>query len=281
MRPWLGTLIASFWAILEGDVAEKEDKYRAPALEKGLDIIELLSLHADGLAQRDISKALDRSQSEIYRMLSTLVRRGYVLRSPEDDLYSLSLKMFALSQRHPPLERLLEAATPKMRATARKAWQSCHMAMESNGDIVVVASAMSPGNWSLALRPGTIIGLGNTSAGRVLAAFRDDDEVEDLMDQHALAMGEPALDRAAFRGHVTRIRDWGFEKMASETVVGVTNLAYPILNHENRAISVIVCPFLTRIDAFDAPPMEAVHQMFKALAEQLTDFYHGAQVAAE
>ncbi len=251
------------------------EKYRAPALEKGLDIIELLSQHADGLAQGDIARALDRSQSEIYRMLSTLVRRGYVIRSSDDDLYSLSLKMFAISQRYPPVERLLEMATPKMRAVTRKAWQSCHMGMESNGDIVVVASIASPGNWGLALRVGTVIGLGNTGTGRVLAAFRSDVELDELLDNHRLAQGEPELDAVEFREHVARIRECGYERMPSATAVGVTNLAYPVLDYEGQAISVVNCPFLERIDQLDVPGVEEVHQLYKSLAEELTDFYTG------
>lgn len=251
------------------------DKYRAPALEKGLDIIELLSEHADGLAQGDIARALDRSQSEIYRMLSTLVRRGYIMRSSEDDLYSLSLKMFAISQRFPPVERLLELAAPRMRAVTRTAWQSCHMGMESNGDIVVVVSIESPGNWGLALRVGTVIGLGNTGTGRVLAAFRSPAELDELLDRHRLAQGEPAIDEVEFREHVARIREWGYERMPSATAVGVTNLAYPVLDHEGRAISVVNCPFLERIDQLEVPGIDDVHALYKGLADELTEFYAG------
>jgi len=122
-------------------MATVSDKYRAPALEKGLDILEALSNHTDGQSQADIATSLNRSQSEIYRMLDTLVRRGYVMRSKDDERYSISLRMFAMAQRHPPIGRLLAMAKPQMRALTRKAWQSCHLGMESNGDIVIVASA--------------------------------------------------------------------------------------------------------------------------------------------
>ncbi|MCY4300545.1 MAG: IclR family transcriptional regulator [Aestuariivita sp.] len=253
---------------------DQQEKYRAPALEKGLDIIELLSLHADGLSRGDIAKALNKSNSEIYRMLSTLVRRGYVLRSV-DDLYSLSLRMFALSQRHPPIQRLLEAATPRMRAASEKAWQSCHLAVENNADIVVIASAESPGNWSLALRPGTIIGLGNTSAGRILAAFRTDQGIEELLKRHRLATGEPELKHAEFLSHISRVRTWGYERMKSETAVGVTNLAYPILSNERHAVAVVVCPFLERIDELKVPSVEEAHEIFSELARSLSNFYNG------
>ena len=251
------------------------EKYRAPALEKGLDIVELLAEHGNGLSQSDIAGALNRSQSEIYRMLTTLVRRGYVVRTAEADRYVLSLKTFVLSQRHPPVSRLLELAAPRMRALARRAWQSCHLGMESNGDIVVVASAESPGNWGLALRVGTVIGLGNTGTGRVLAAFCDRRDFQDLVDQHRLAAGEPPIDRDALSEHARRIRQLGYERMPSATAIGITNLSYPVFDNSRRAIAAVTCPFLERIDDLAVPALEEVHAMLQSLASELTTQFCG------
>ena len=77
------------------------DRYRAPALDKGLDILELLSEQKSGLTRAEITKMLGRNASEMYRMLERLVARQYVVRSPEGDRYSLSLKLYALAHRHP------------------------------------------------------------------------------------------------------------------------------------------------------------------------------------
>ena len=53
-----------------GDVGamDEGDRYRAPALDKGLDILELLARTDDGLSQAEIAKALARSPNEIYRI---------------------------------------------------------------------------------------------------------------------------------------------------------------------------------------------------------------------
>lgn len=254
---------------------DTSEKYRAPALEKGLDIIELLAGYADGLNQAEIAKALDRSQSEIYRMLSTLVRRGYVLKTHEGDRYALSLKMFAISQRHPPISRLIEIALPAMRATVRQTWQACHLGMESNGEVVIVASTESPGNWSLALRIGTRIGLWNTGTGRVLAAFRSDAEIDRLIERHEPAVGEPNLDRSRFFEDVARIRNQGYEEMKSETAVGVTNLAFPVFGPDGRAVTVVSCPYLERIDSFAAPSLSEIRKHYAQLASELTRQYGG------
>ena len=52
------------------NAAESTEKYSAPALSKGLDILELLAEQSSGLKKNEIAFALGRSVSELYRMFS-------------------------------------------------------------------------------------------------------------------------------------------------------------------------------------------------------------------
>ena len=114
---------------------EESDRYRAPALDKGLDILELLASVDGGLTQAEISKRLNRSPNEFYRMLDRLVRRGYVTRI-DGDRYSLTLKLFGLSQLHAPVRRLASYATPLMRDLAQRSKQANHLAVFDRGSAV-------------------------------------------------------------------------------------------------------------------------------------------------
>src|SRR5215831_7001214 len=49
--------------------APKTSRYRAPALEKGLDVIELLAAEKSPLNLSAISQRLGRSSGELFRML--------------------------------------------------------------------------------------------------------------------------------------------------------------------------------------------------------------------
>jgi DNA-binding IclR family transcriptional regulator len=99
---------------------EDVDRYRAPALDKGLDILELLAATEEGLSQAEIAKALDRTPNEIYRMLDRLTRRRFVARTSADR-YELTLKLFTLVHQHAPIRRLVPLATPFLRDFARQA----------------------------------------------------------------------------------------------------------------------------------------------------------------
>ena len=128
-----------------------DERYRAPALDKGLDILELLATQPQGLTRAEIVKEMDRSANEIYRMLERLVARQYVMRNASGDRYALSLKLFALAHMHPPLSRLINQALPVMDEFARKAEQSCHMGVYDRGNVLISAQINSPRGWSFSV----------------------------------------------------------------------------------------------------------------------------------
>ena len=74
-------------------MVKTKKNYSAPALEKGLDIIELLSESSDGFSQAEIAKELNRSVNEIYRMLNILVSRNYIEFDTNNERYKLSFKL--------------------------------------------------------------------------------------------------------------------------------------------------------------------------------------------
>jgi len=78
---------------------KSSDRYAAPALDKGLDILELLAGRPEGLSLKQIADALGRSSTEIFRMLNQLRERAYIHRFEPGGIYRLSLKMFELAHR--------------------------------------------------------------------------------------------------------------------------------------------------------------------------------------
>ena len=58
-----------------------EEAYQAPALAKGLEVLEFLSGQTEPYAVSELARALGRSRNEIYRMVVVLERSGYLWRS--------------------------------------------------------------------------------------------------------------------------------------------------------------------------------------------------------
>ncbi len=244
------------------------DRYRAPALDKGLDILELLSSTDAGLTQAEIAKALERSPNEIYRMLDRLVRRGYVVRT-EAERYELSLKLFALAHQHAPLRRLVSQATPLLRNFAQDAGQSCHLVVYERGRVVVVAQFDAPSYWGLAIRVGAHVGLIGTGSGHVLLAFQTAQERQFMLAEHETVVGEAAAPED-LHARLDEIRARGVEIMPSRQTRGVLNISAPILAPDNSALAAVTCPYVERIDDASAPGAEAVAHLLAAVARDLS-----------
>ncbi|MDH4987224.1 IclR family transcriptional regulator [Aminobacter anthyllidis] len=225
---------------------DKDERYRAPALDKGLDILELLSEQPGGLTRAEIVKAMGRGPSEVYRMLERLVARDYVSRSPEGDRYALTMKLFILAHRHPPVRRLVARALPLMDAFASEAGQSCHLVVPEGGAALVVAHASCPGNWEFGIRIGAHIELLTTSSGHILLAFLDEQAQSELAmrwegtkQAEARDKLEPMLEAYRLAGH--RVGP-------SQQMRAIEDISVPILSPDGYAIAVLTCPYIQRLD---------------------------------
>jgi DNA-binding IclR family transcriptional regulator len=236
------------------------DRYRAPALDKGLDILELLSSAHAGLTRAEIVRELGRSPSEIYRMLERLVARQYVLRSLEGDRYSLSYKLFALGARHPPLKRLLAAALPLMNLFSERTRQSCHLCVYDRGNLTIVAQVDSPDNWGVTIRLGAHIDLLKTGSGRVMLAFQDEAARTIMLREHAGTSGGTVAS-PNFVSTLSDIRTHGYWQGESQQARGVRDISAPVLGPEG-ALAVLTCPFVQRQESGHA---SGLHEVVKAL----------------
>jgi DNA-binding IclR family transcriptional regulator len=227
-------------------------QYATPALEKGLDILELLALASEPLTHSEIARRLGRTINEVFRMLVCLEQRAYISRSGPGDSYQLTLKLFEMVHQHNPVQKLVTHARPLLRHVANQTGQSCHLAMLNNGEVVVVAQFDAPGIMGFAVRLGANVDLLNTGSGHVILAFQS----EDMQHRILAAWCQRTRKRvpADLSSHLRRIRRRGYEELASYQVHGVVNISYPVLNQHGEAIAAMTVPFLARIGDSVGPP---------------------------
>ncbi len=247
-------------------MAAEDNRYRAPALDKGLDILELLAPMDDGLSQAEIAKALDRTPNEIYRMLDRLVRRGYVQRT-EADRYELSLKLFELAYARPPIPRLVRQALPLMRQFTAETLQACHLVVRDRDLLIVLAQVDSPGYWGVSIRIGARVDPATTGSGRLFLAYASDDERRQLLERSDGNIPEPD---ASLIKRLAAVRKQGFESTPSLQTVGVTDLAVPILGPLGTIVAVFSCPYMKRLNNSEAPPVQDVLQLLVQYGDKIS-----------
>jgi len=243
--------------------AEEDRRYRAPALEKGLDILELLAGEAAPMSLSEIATALDRSPGELFRMVQVLEFKGYISPMPTGEGYVLTNKLFALGMAQAPTRTLLEAALPAMRRLTNRTGQSCHLAVASDDQIVVVARVEAPGDIGFSIRVGYRRGLTAATSGLVLFAFQPEPVRAAWLAR--LFVDAPLAKRRDFIKRADAIRAQGYLRAPSDFVQGVVDLSAPVIESDG-ATAALTVPFIHRIPLFCSMESTVPH-LQEAVAE--------------
>ncbi len=217
-------------------MAEPDDprsKYRAPALEKGLDVLELLAARGAPMGMAQIAAALDRSVSELFRMVQVLEQRGYVANAPSGDGLVLTNKLFSIGMARGPTKSLLEAALPVMRRLSDTIGQSCHLAVASAANMVVVARVEAPGSQGFSVRVGYHRAIVEATSGLVLYAFQPETVRDEWRKR--LSVGVAPAAWAAFEARATKARADQHVQAFSDVTRHVLDISAPILGPDGVA----------------------------------------------
>jgi DNA-binding IclR family transcriptional regulator len=251
--------------------------YSAPALEKGLDILELLCRSEVPLSQKAIAERLERTVGELYRMVNCLVERGYLVNV--DDRYHVSTKLFELAHINPPTHRLLTEALPIMHRLSGELDQSCHLSVYTTGRQIVVAKVDSPSGMGFSVRVGAELDVLISASGRVLLAFQDREtrrlRIEESV-QRRPEHTDPQIDVV-----LETIKARGFESIPSVQVRGLYAVAFPILDTGGRAIAALTVPYAERIDLVQRRPIAAIEDMLGLAANELSARIGGIRALRE
>jgi DNA-binding IclR family transcriptional regulator len=226
--------------------------YQAPALEKGLDILELFAREPGGLTKSDVARRLGRTVSEVFRMLVCLEERGYISESRvEGERFHLTLRLFELGQQYPPTKRLIIESLPIMQQVTHELNQSCHLGVLDGDRVVIVAQVDSPLSVGFYVKAGGIGDLMRSATGHVILAHQSPEVVSravQLWCQH-----NQARPRRDFGVHLTKIQRRGYEQRKSYEVEGVVNISFPVLDDRGYAVAALSVPFLQRIGSPRTP----------------------------
>jgi DNA-binding IclR family transcriptional regulator len=228
---------------------EKESKYQAPALDKGLDILEYLSSQSVPLSQSEIAIGIDKTPNEIYRMLMSLESRGYILRDEVSGKYRLSLKLFYLSHRHSPVDELRKAAQFPLEELAESVRQSCHLSIMYMNKVMVIIHAKSPGPIALSIEEGNLFPLPLTASGKVILAYLAEEERDAILKSNAIFKKYPKQKKEEFLESLAEILKNGSYFKPSDLAEGVADISVPIGKQKDGIVACLTISMLSTLNA--------------------------------
>lgn len=241
-------------------IPDSVGQYHVPALEKGLDVLELLADAPQGLTLKEIADQLDRNSQELFRVVWCLTARGYLLRDEAQRL-RISTKLFELGSRHSSDQALAARAMPHMQKFAEITGESCQLLIVVRERLLVIAAAESSASVRFGLRVGALIDLFNSITGLVAAAFQPSERRRELAEQRRAYLKShrdlvPAMARSArdWEEELQAIRACGYAVADSPVTSGSRVYTAPVLGAGGSLLAVFCMTRLPRVG--EQPPVD-------------------------
>jgi len=219
--------------------------YSVPALEKGLNVLELLAHASEPLSLSQVAEITGKSTSKLFRTLNCLVEQGYVTKEDVSGKYLLTLKLFELANRHSPLEHLLQIATLPMQELAWATSESCHISIIQQRQLLVVGQAESPEKVRISVSVGAIFSFVTTVSGRLLLAAMDDNSLQATLDESSEYASMNEAERQLFWERIKDIRITGISTALDESFIGLQDTAILVGNPDVGVMAAVAVTQLT------------------------------------
>ena len=216
----------------------------APAAERTLSILELLSVAKTGLTLAELSRRLALPKSSAHNLLITLERRGYLLRNNTTHRYMCGLRLFSVANMALNSAELRERVATFLQALMQRTRLTVHMAI-SEGDEAVLIEKIEPlGLVRIATWVGKRMDLHASGVGKCLLAYLPEQEFLRMVRDHGLTRhNENTITSIRkLKLQMTEIRQTGYSIEDEEGEMGCRCIGAPVFDHSGHVVAAIsVC----------------------------------------
>ncbi|MCX8124904.1 MAG: IclR family transcriptional regulator [Spirochaetes bacterium] len=207
------------------------------SLERGLRILEILAKSDRPLSLNEITKHFSIDKSSIFRLLGTLVSYDFVHQDPDTKKYTLGFKIMELSGAFGEQTRIETFLRPVLKYVCEKTHQNTHLAVLHNQDVVFIAVEQPRNNLSMHISVGTREPAFPTALGKVLLAFMETKEKENILHSVRLKKytDNTITSMSSYKKHLAQIVRDKYAMDNEEYRAGVICIAAPVFNHRGIA----------------------------------------------
>lgn len=248
-------------------------RFGAPALERGVAILELLAESPSGLRTEEIAERLRLPRSSAFGLVRALHGLGWLDRD-EAGRNLLSLRLFTLGAHAAERFDVQRAAAPHLRELRDRIGLTVHLAVPSGDDRVAYLDKVDgPGIVRFDTYVGKQVDAHLTAVGKALLATLPPERMAEAVGPGPLRRGtdrSPAtLDALALQ--LAEARERGYAVEDEEEVEGVRCVAAAVGGYERPGLAAIGCVGLTRdVPAERIPEIGAeVLRTARAISRQL------------
>lgn len=155
-------------------------RYHVPGLERGLDLLELLSADRQPATVADLTRRLNLPRSSVFRLLHTLEDKGYLQVDPTGKTFVLGARVLQLGYQFLASRDVVQLARGDIEALARATGISAHLVVRDGRDIVYVLHALGSSTFVSNLGIGDRLPAHATPTGQFLLSNLSSEELAKL-----------------------------------------------------------------------------------------------------
>lgn len=239
--------------------------YRAPALSRGLRVLEHLSQTGAPMTMGEIGQALGLTFNQLFRIMQCLEDEGFLKQDAQRYYYLTDKLTFASHPRY--VEQLAQSARCQqlMKDFSWQTNQPCHLAALLGEQVMVIAHRHPDFTPSISAREGSLLNTVKSSSSLVLLAFSSDQDSWRLIRHYNM----DATLRGGMVEQLTQIKSQGFAEIQHDRIVGLTSASWPVFGPDNCAHAVITCPWFDQLPGDYGEAKQALKQMAQELSDEL------------
>ncbi len=220
---------------------KKIEKEEIKSIRKSLDLLELLSDNIKEMGITEISKELHMGVSTVYRILTTLKRRGYVIQNQHTLKYTLGIQSFILGSKVQSAMNLVNLVTPFLKKLSQKTNESINFSILEDREVVCLSKIESPEVLRTDIKIGARLPAHCTAVGKGLLAFLSEQEFTILYGKANKKLYSPTHNSISsvieLKKNLKKIKKDGYAIDKEEFKIGINCLGVPILNNEGKSIT--------------------------------------------
>ncbi len=208
------------------------------SLERGLLILNIIGKAGKPLLLNDIAEHFTIDRSSVFRLVSTLVKTGFVIQNAETKQYSLGYRVLELSGAFSNASYIESLIRPVMKRLLAKTNQNTHLAVLDGKEVIFIAVEQPKDHLSLNISVGTREPSTVTALGKSLLAYTAPDELKRILPTTKLKKytKKSVGSISELKKDLKKIQSLRLAMDDEEYRTGIVCFAAPVFDHNGKAI---------------------------------------------
>jgi IclR family transcriptional regulator, KDG regulon repressor len=211
------------------------------SVQKALDILDAFVPQKPELSLTELTELLSINKSTLFNLLRTLEGHGYIVQSPQTKRYRLGLRFLDRAALVTDYADVSRVAPPFLDELRDKVEENVHLGVLEDGQVVYLYRAQGPHTLSVNSRLGMRVPAHATSMGKVILAYRSENEIKSVIAKYGLHACTPntITELPVFEECLREVKMRGYATDAEEHHLGSECIAAPIFDLHHQVIAAV------------------------------------------